>query len=44
MDETDKMDLVLNSDFDASLLDCWDSSATTGKNETKGRATTEICG
>lgn len=34
MDETDKMDLVLNSDFDASLLDCWDSN-TTGKNETK---------
>lgn len=39
MDEADKMDLVLNSDFDASLLDCWDSNAT-GKNSTKGSGDT----
>lgn len=39
MDEAEKMDLVLNSDFDASLLDCWDSNAT-GKNNTKGSGDT----
>jgi len=41
MDEAEKMDLVLNSDFDASLLDCWDSNAT-GKNDTKESGDTSM--
>jgi hypothetical protein len=44
VDDNDKMDLVLNSDFDASLLeDCWASNAP-GKQDSKGSSSSSSGG